>query len=207
MEGHIHWAKFTHLGNNIHEIHAFQERIREDGDYAFEPNQPLTKLILDTELVDMEVSIFLRTLVLQGTKLLRRRYMKDVRSLTKTSKTDTPYLCKLQRLANFTNTSAVDHTFPHLHIYKFKYAPLHSLSFLAYLSSHFLLPRPLVLRLFFAFTFSSWVAGWILGGYGVDVLVLWSYVACVQFFVVVGHSLEFSCDSCDLRRMRLLIQN
>ncbi|KAF8608247.1 ras GEF [Ceratobasidium sp. AG-I] len=54
MEGQIHWAKFTHLGNNIHEIHAFQERIREDGGYAFEPNMPLAKLILDCELMDME---------------------------------------------------------------------------------------------------------------------------------------------------------
>ncbi|CUA71709.1 Rap guanine nucleotide exchange factor 3 [Rhizoctonia solani] len=53
-EGHVHWAKFTHLGNNIHEIHGFQERIREDGDYAFEPKPELTKLILETELLDMD---------------------------------------------------------------------------------------------------------------------------------------------------------
>ncbi|CAE6411448.1 unnamed protein product [Rhizoctonia solani] len=53
-EGHIHWAKFTHLGNNIHEIHGFQERIREDGGYAFEPKLELTKLILETELLDMD---------------------------------------------------------------------------------------------------------------------------------------------------------
>ncbi|KAJ1306198.1 hypothetical protein OPQ81_010907 [Rhizoctonia solani] len=53
-EGLIHWAKFTHLGNNIHEIYGFQERIREDGDYAFESNPELTKLILDTELLDMD---------------------------------------------------------------------------------------------------------------------------------------------------------
>ncbi|CAE6480963.1 unnamed protein product [Rhizoctonia solani] len=53
-EGHIHWAKFTHLGNNIHEIHGFQERIREDGDYAFEPKLELTKLVLETELLDMD---------------------------------------------------------------------------------------------------------------------------------------------------------
>lgn len=55
-EGQIHWAKFTHLGNNIHEIYGFQERIREDGEYAFEPRPPLTKLILETELLDMDVS-------------------------------------------------------------------------------------------------------------------------------------------------------
>ncbi|KAG8762794.1 hypothetical protein FRC11_007750 [Ceratobasidium sp. 423] len=55
-EGQVHWAKFTHLGNNIHEIHGFQERIREDGGYAFEPNLELTKLIMETELLDMDVS-------------------------------------------------------------------------------------------------------------------------------------------------------
>lgn len=54
-EGQIHWGKFTHLGNNIHEIHAFQERIREDGGYAFEPNPPLAKLIMEPELVDMDI--------------------------------------------------------------------------------------------------------------------------------------------------------
>ncbi|CAE6341800.1 unnamed protein product [Rhizoctonia solani] len=53
-EGLVHWAKFTHLGNNIHEIHAFQERIRENGDYAFAPVPGLAKLILETDLLDME---------------------------------------------------------------------------------------------------------------------------------------------------------
>ncbi|QRV98181.1 Ras guanine nucleotide exchange factor [Ceratobasidium sp. AG-Ba] len=53
-EGHIHWAKFTHLGNNIHEINGFQERIREDGQYAFEPNMSLMRLISDPELLDMD---------------------------------------------------------------------------------------------------------------------------------------------------------
>ncbi len=55
-EGQIHWAKFTHLGNNIHEINGFQERIREDGEYAFEPRPALTRLVLETELLDMDVS-------------------------------------------------------------------------------------------------------------------------------------------------------
>ncbi|KAG9104574.1 hypothetical protein FRC07_009774, partial [Ceratobasidium sp. 392] len=53
-EGQIHWAKFTHLGNNIHEINGFQERIREDGEYAFEPKHALTRLIMDPELLDMD---------------------------------------------------------------------------------------------------------------------------------------------------------
>ncbi|KAG9090624.1 hypothetical protein FRC06_000949, partial [Ceratobasidium sp. 370] len=53
-EGQIHWAKFTHLGNNIHEINGFQERIREDGEYAFEPRPGLTRLIMETELLDMD---------------------------------------------------------------------------------------------------------------------------------------------------------
>ncbi|KAG8743175.1 hypothetical protein FRC10_000318 [Ceratobasidium sp. 414] len=54
-EGQIHWAKFTHLGNNIHEINGFQERIREDGEYAFEPRPALAQLIMGTELLDMDV--------------------------------------------------------------------------------------------------------------------------------------------------------
>ncbi|KAG8697695.1 hypothetical protein FRC08_006371 [Ceratobasidium sp. 394] len=53
-EGQIHWAKFTHLGNNIHEINGFQERIREDGEYAFEPRPALTRLVMETELLDMD---------------------------------------------------------------------------------------------------------------------------------------------------------
>ncbi|CAE6425257.1 unnamed protein product [Rhizoctonia solani] len=53
-EGLVHWAKFTHLGNNIREIHSFQERIRENGDYGFASVPGLAKLILETELLDME---------------------------------------------------------------------------------------------------------------------------------------------------------
>jgi hypothetical protein len=57
-EGLVHWAKFTHLGNNIREIHSFQERIRENGDYGFASVPGLAKLILETELLDMEVRWF-----------------------------------------------------------------------------------------------------------------------------------------------------
>ncbi|QRW25470.1 phenylalanine ammonia-lyase [Rhizoctonia solani] len=42
------------ISEQHHEIHAFQERIRENGDYAFGPVPGLAKLILETELLDME---------------------------------------------------------------------------------------------------------------------------------------------------------
>ncbi|ELU42130.1 hypothetical protein AG1IA_03842 [Rhizoctonia solani AG-1 IA] len=89
-EGLVHWAKFTHLANNIHEIHAFQERIRENGDYAFGPVPGLAKLILETELLDMEVSWSGPDELIVGAYwFFYRRYMSGVPRWTETCSTDT----------------------------------------------------------------------------------------------------------------------
>lgn len=89
-EGQIHWGKFTHLGNNIHEIHAFQERIREDGGYAFEPNPPLAKLIMEPELVDMDVSFPSYYLVLWWTK--KAAYADHLRTVFPTRQRPTEWI-------------------------------------------------------------------------------------------------------------------